>query len=82
MWHSSNWVGPDYIYEIKELLEEPTNQERKWIAAQFNGELFTMVREKYVETFRALQHASDFDTRSRILSEWRDYVASVGAKEI
>ncbi|MCP8900365.1 hypothetical protein [Gilvimarinus xylanilyticus] len=82
MWHSSNWVGPDYIYEIKELLEEPTNQERKWIATQFDGELFTMVREKYVETFRALQHASDFDTRSRILTEWHDYVASVGAKEI
>lgn len=76
MWHSSNWVQPDYIYEIEELLKEPTSQEREWIKAQFDGELFTKVREKYVETFGALQHASDFDTRSRILSEWRDYAAS------
>ena len=82
MWHSSNWVQPDYICEIEEFLEEPTSQEREWIREQFDSELFTKVREKYVATFRALQHANDFDTRSRILSEWRDYAASCGANEI
>jgi len=82
MWHSSNWVQPDYIDEIEEFLEEPTSQEREWIEEQFDSELFTKVREKYVATFRALQHASDFDTRSRILKEWRDYAASCGANEI
>ncbi|MFU8830908.1 MAG: hypothetical protein ACNA7J_02015 [Wenzhouxiangella sp.] len=58
MWHSSNWVLPDYIEEIEELLEEPTRQERKWLKAQYEGEVFTNMRNKYIETFRALQHAA------------------------
>lgn len=82
MWHSSNWAQPDYIEEIEELLEEPTSQEREWFKGQFEDEHFTNVRNKYIETFRALQHADDFDTRSSILSEWRDYASSCLANEI
>lgn len=82
MWHSSNWAQSDYIEDIVELLEEPTSQEREWFRARFEDELFTNVRKKYVETFRALQHASDFNTRRGILSEWRDYASSCRANEI
>lgn len=82
MWHSSNWAQPDYIKEIGEVLEEPTSQEREWFKGQFEDELFTNVRNKYIETFRALQHADDFNTRSSILSEWREYVSSCRANEI
>lgn len=82
MWHSSNWAQPDYIEEIEELLEEPTSQEREWLKGQFEDELFTNVRKKYIETFRALQDADDFDTRSSILSEWREYASSYRVNEI
>lgn len=82
MWHSSNWAEPGYVDEMEEFLEEPTSQEREWIKARFDDELFTNLRKKYVETYRALQHASDFDTRSRILSEWREYASSCRANEI
>jgi len=82
MWHSSNWAQPDYIGEIEELLEEPTSQEREWFKEQFEDKLFTNVRNKYIETFRVLQHADDFDTRSSILNEWREYASSWRANEI
>jgi hypothetical protein len=82
MWHSSTWAMPDYIEEIEEFLDEPTSQEVEWVRALFEGELFTNIRKKHIETFRALQHTSGFDARSRILSEWRDYVSSRRANEI
>jgi len=82
MWHSSSRAQPDYIEEIEEFLDEPTNQEREWVKAQFEDELFANIRKKYIETFRALQHAREFDARSRVLSEWRDYVSSRRANEI
>lgn len=82
MWHSSNWAQPDYIEEIEEFLEGPTSQEREWLKGQFDDEFFTNVRNKYIETFRALQHADDFDTRSSILSEWWEYASSYRANEI
>lgn len=82
MWHSSNWAQPDYIEEIEEFLGEPTTQEREWVRAQFEDELFTNIRKKYVETFRALQHAREFDARRRILGEWRNYISSRRANEI
>jgi len=81
MWHSSNEAEPDYIEEMDELLQEPTSLEREWLKGQFEDELFTNVRKKYIETFRVLQHADNFDARSSILNEWRDYASShrVGA---
>ena len=82
MWHSSNWVQPDYIEEIEEFLEGPTSQEREWFQEQFDDELFTNVRNKYIETFHALQHAKELDSRRRILGEWRDYVSYCRANEI
>jgi hypothetical protein len=82
MWHSSNWAQPDYIEEIEELLEEPTSQEREWCKGQFDNELFTKSRNKYIETFHALQHATELDTRRRILGDWRDYISACRANEI
>lgn len=82
MWHSSNEAQPDYIEEIEELLDEPTSQEREWFKGQFEDELFTNVRNKYIETFRALQHADDIGTRSSILSEWQEYASSYGINSI
>lgn len=81
MWHSSNWAEPDYIEEIEDLLEGPTSQEREWFQVQFDDELFTIVRNKYVETFHALQHEKELDARRRILEEWRSFVSSCRARE-
>lgn len=82
MWHSSNWAQPDYIEEIEELLEGPTSQEREWFKEQFDDELFTNVRNKYIETFHALQRAKELDSRRQILGEWRDYISYCRANEI
>ena len=82
MWHSSNWEQPDYIEEIEELLEGPTSQEREWFKEQFDDELFTNVRNKYIETFHALQRAKELDSRRQILGEWRDYISYCRANEI
>ena len=82
MWHSSNRAQPDYIREIEEFLDEPTIQERKWFKVQFENEVFAKIRSKYIATFQALQHASEYDARRRILDEWYDYAASVRANKI
>jgi len=82
MWHSSNWAQTDYIEVIEEFLDEPTIQEREWIRMQFQGELFTDIREKYIETFRALQHTRELDVRTRILEDWRVYLSSRRENEI
>jgi len=82
MWHSSNRAQPDYIWEIEEFLDEPTIQERKWFKVQFENEAFAKIRSKYIATFQALQHASEYDARRRILDEWYDYAASVRANKI
>lgn len=82
IWHSSSYDLPEYIDEIEDLLEAPTSEERKWLKAQFDSEIFTSARKKYVDTFRALDHVDDFCTRSRIVDEWYDYVSSCRASKI
>ncbi|MCG5524080.1 hypothetical protein LRB11_03930 [Ectothiorhodospira haloalkaliphila] len=82
MWHSSNLVEPDFIEVIEEFLDAPTSEEREWMRMQFEGELFTEIREKYIETFRALQHTREPDARGRILGDWREYLSSRREKEI
>jgi hypothetical protein len=49
---------------------------------QFEGEHFTSVRNKYIETFHLLQHAKELDALRRILGEWRGYISSFRANEI
>lgn len=82
IWHASNWSEPDYIWEIEEFLEEPTTQDREWFKNQFEDEIFSKLRSKYVETYRLLQHENKVDARRRILGEWREYASSVRANKI
>lgn len=79
VWHASNREDPDYLREIEEFLDEPTDEERAWFKAQFESELFTKIRDKYVETFRALEHTRDVEQRSKLLDDWSDYATSVRA---
>ena len=82
MWHPSNRDQEDYMWEIEEFLNEPTDQEREWIKVQFNSEMFVKLRKKYIDTCRAMKHTSNFEERAKILSEWREYEASIRASEI
>lgn len=82
MWHSNNQVMPEYIDVIIEFLDVPTIQEREWFRMQFEGELFTEIREKYIETFNLLQHTEEVDARIRIHQEWLDYLSSRRENEI
>ncbi|MGO2089125.1 MAG: hypothetical protein ACTH2P_05895 [Oceanisphaera sp.] len=74
IWHSSNLMMPDYLYQIDDFLEEPTSQEREWMKVQYDSEPLTQAREKYMEIFGALQHANDIDSRSRLLNDWYRYL--------
>ena len=82
MWHSSNWEAPEYVQEIQEYLSEPSSEERAWFKEEFEGQLFTKIREKYIATYRALQGEREVKVRGRILDDWRSYESVVRANEI
>lgn len=82
MWHSSNWEASEYVQEIQEYLSEPNSEERAWFKEEFEGQLFTKIREKYIATYRALQGERDVKVRGRILDDWRKYESDIRANEI
>lgn len=77
IWHASNREMPDYIEQIADFLTEPTDEERDWIKHHFESSVFTEARHKYIETFRALQHADDYDIRKKLLDDWREYESNL-----
>lgn len=82
MWHSSNWEGAEYVGEIAELLDEPSDEERVWFKAEFESPLFTKIRNRYIETYSALQDEREIVVRRRILDEWRAFESDVRINEI
>lgn len=70
MWLSSNWEEEGYIATVREFLDEPTPEERQWIASEWNSAPFVTLREGYISTFRALDKESDYLRRSAILNRW------------
>lgn len=82
MWHSSNWDTPEYVDEIREYLSEPNAEERAWFQEEFEGHLFTEVRNKYVAAYRALQSERDVGARGQILDDWLNFESDVRANEI
>lgn len=82
MWHSSNWEAPEYVREIQEYLSEPSSQERAWFQEEFEGQLFTNIRKKYVASYKALQDERDVGVRREILDDWRNFESNVRANEI
>ena len=82
MWHSSNWKAPEYVQENQKYLSEPSSVERAWFKEEFEGQLFTKIRQKYIATFKALQDERDFKVRGRILGDWRKSESDVRASKI
>lgn len=70
VWHSSNRVQKSYLEEVGEFLDEPTAEERRWMAAGWDSPPFKALREGYLETYRALSRELDTSKRRMILSRW------------
>ena len=71
VWHSSNWAREEYLDEVGEFLEEPSAEERAWIAEKFSSTPFCDLLNGYIETCRALNTESVVSRRSEILNKWR-----------
>lgn len=70
IWHSSNWRSEAYLDEVREFLEEPNQQERAWITAQFHTATFQELMNGYLATYRALNSEDNVERRGAILDEW------------
>lgn len=70
MWLSSNWEEESYLAKVREFLDEPTPEERKWIVSEWNSAPFTALREGYFSTCRALDKEYGFVRRGIILNRW------------
>lgn len=70
IWHSSNWHRADYLLEIESFLDEPSQEERRWIAVELETAAFRKMRDGYLSTFFALNGESDFVKRGDILKTW------------
>jgi len=73
IWHSSNWADPTYISQVDDLLDTPTGEERMWFKSMFESELFTALRNYYIETFHALLDTRDVEQRQQLLEQWHTF---------
>ena len=72
VWLSSNREHASHLAEIDEYLQEPSLEERDWIAQALETDAFVTLRDGYIETFSALSGERDLAKRRRILDRWRD----------
>lgn len=70
IWHASNWGEASYLRGVAEFLNEPTSNERRWMAVEWNSTPFVALREGYLATYRALNQEQEFSRRGIILSKW------------
>lgn len=75
IWHSSNRDQSDYLWEVEEYLNEPTEKERQWIKQEYNSAPFASLRNEYINTYRALKYERDFERRGALLRSWNQYAA-------
>jgi hypothetical protein len=80
IWFSSNRHEASYLTETREYLDEPTDEERAWIASEWNTSPYVTLREGYVSTFRALNEETHFLRRAFLLSRWESLRAKQLAK--
>jgi hypothetical protein len=72
----SNYEVLGYLEGVMEFLEEPTAEERLWIASEINSELFVMLKKGYVVTAMMVeQHEQDLAKCRIILDNWRRFQA-------
>jgi len=76
MWHSSNREDPGYPAEIpEEYIPELSGEEHLWIKSQLGSFRFRRVLDEYVSTFHKLKTEKNFEKRSQILNQWREFLS-------
>jgi len=76
MWHSSNHEDPGYFADMpEEYIPELSGEERSWIKSQLGSFRFRRVLDEYVSTFHKLKTERNFEKRSRILDQWREFLS-------
>nr|VFJ47723.1 MAG: hypothetical protein BECKDK2373C_GA0170839_101914 [Candidatus Kentron sp. DK] len=73
IWHASNYEHQDYLWEVEEYLDEPTDGERQWIKDAYHSQPFEILRNEYVRTYHDLNGEHDVRRRSDILDKWRQF---------
>lgn len=70
IWRSSNWADEAYLRDVAEFLDEPTPEERAWIAAALSTNAFRSISAGYIDTYRQLAVERDYAKRRAILANW------------
>lgn len=70
MWHSSNWMEPEYIGLIpSEFFQLWDEDALTWAREMYDSEDFAEVRTRYIEIFSQLQHEPVGPKRSQLVKE-------------
>jgi hypothetical protein len=80
VWFFSNRAERSYLATVREFLDEPTPEEREWMASEWNSRPFAALRKGYLSTFRALDKEPGFARRDLILRRWLKLQAKQFAK--
>ncbi len=70
VWLSSNWADESYLAEMRDYLDGATQEDRAWIASEWNSAPFVTLREGYLSTYRALNAERDLMRRRSLLTKW------------
>ena len=70
IWRSGNWADEAYLRDVAEFLDEPTTEERAWIAAALSTNAFRSISAGYIDTYRQLAVERDYAKRRAILANW------------
>ena len=70
VWHPSNRHQSEYLLEIEEFLNEPSDEERRWIEFQLSTPNFKKALAGYIAAFRELKGEQDISKRITILRNW------------
>jgi len=70
MWHSSNYVEPEYFdYTSSQIIEKITNDEKIWMNNCYDSFEFKRVRKRYVEIYTILPNEKDREKRGKLIDE-------------
>ncbi len=75
IWCQSNRHQESYLLEVEEFLQEPTCEERLWIASELKSSTFVTLKDGYLATFAELKDERDIPKRMSILGKWQSLQA-------
>lgn len=70
MWHPSNTSDVSYVYEIsEEVLNRITDNDKSWLAKQFDSTKLSDVRDAHIEIYHQLSHAESYEKRHALVEK-------------